>query len=135
MMEKKPRKASKKGQENLIPFTERSKEEVREINRRGGIASGEARRKKKMLKDCFDVLLEKDYKRKDGYVASGAETLALTVFEKAQRGDLKAFELVRDTAGQKPIDKVMLAEVDQKTIDDVESMVLGDSDDNSKAGN
>lgn len=129
-------KKANNGHDNLIPFNEsaRSKEEVREINRRGGIASGEARRKKKMLKDCLDILLEKEFKTKDGKIASGAETLAMTVFQKAQRGDLKAFELVRDTAGQKPIDKVMLAEVNQETIDEVESMVLGDSDAESEAG-
>lgn len=101
-------------------------EKQAEIARKGGIASGEAKRKKKLLKECFDALLEQDYKGKDGQIASGAETLAMTVFQKAQRGDLKAFELVRDTAGQKPIDKVMLAEVDQNTIDEVEAMVLGE---------
>ena len=103
-----------------------------EIARKAGKASGEAKRKKKLLKDCFDALLEMEFKNKDGKIATGSETLAMTVFQKAQRGDLKAFELVRDTAGQKPIDKVMLAEVDQKTIDEVESMVLGD--DNTEAG-
>lgn len=135
MMEKKPRKANNADNLKGKGFESRSTKEVREIASKGGKNSVEARRKKKLLKDCFDVLLEKDYKRKDGYTASGAETLALTVFEKAQRGDLKAFELVRDTAGQKPVDKVMLAEVDQKTIDEVESMVLGDSDDNKETGN
>ena len=116
-------------------FNEITAEQQREIASQGGKASVEAKRKKKMLKDCLDVLLEKEYKTKDGKTASGAETLAMTIFQKAQRGDLKAFELVRDTAGQKPIDKVMLAEVDQKTIDDVESMVLGDTDADTKAGN
>lgn len=77
-----------------------------------------------MLKDCFDALLEMDYKRRDGSIHSGAESLALTVFEKAQRGDLKAFELVRDTAGQKPIEKVMVAEIDPEIIDEVEKIVL-----------
>lgn len=122
--------------DNLIGkgFESRSTKEVREIASKGGKNSVEARRKKKMLKDCLEILLEKEFKTKDGKTASGAETLAMTVFQKAQRGDLKAFELVRDTAGQKPIDKVMLAEVDQKTIDEVESMVLGDSDAESKAG-
>lgn len=127
-------KKASNGQDNLIPFNEssRSKEEVREINRRGGIASGEARRKKKMLKDCLEILLEKEFKTKDGKIASGAETLAMTVFQKAQRGDLKAFELVRDTSGQGVVQKVMVAEVSQETIDDVERAVLGDVDD---AGN
>ena len=32
---------------NLIPNTERTPEELREMGRRGGIASGKARRKKK----------------------------------------------------------------------------------------
>ena len=122
--------------DNLIGkgFESRSTEEVREIASKGGKASVEAKRKKKMLKDCLEILLEKEFKTKDGKIASGAETLAMTVFQKAQRGDLKAFELVRDTAGQKPIDKVMLAEVDQKTIDEVENAGLGDIDAESEAG-
>ena len=94
----------------------------------------ESRRRKKLLKECFEVLLDKDFKGKDGKVATGAVTLALTVFQKAQRGDLKAFELVRDTAGEKPVDKVMFAEVDQDTIDAVEAMVLGGEDADKKTG-
>lgn len=126
-------KSKKKGNpDNLIPV--RSEEEAREKGRNGGIASGEARRRKKMLKECFEVLLDKEFKSKDGKVATGAETLAMTVFQKAQRGDLKAFELVRDTAGEKPIDKVMLAEVSQDVIDDVESMVLGGEDADKETG-
>lgn len=102
----------------------KSGEKAVNSGRKGGIASGVAKRKKKMLKDCFDALLEMDYKRRDGSIHSGAESLALTVFEKAQRGDLKAFELVRDTAGQKPIEKVMVAEIDPEIIDEVEKIVL-----------
>ena len=126
-------KKNKRGNpDNLKPV--QSKEEASERGRKGGIASGEARRNKTMLRECFEILLDKQFKNKDGKMASGAETLALTVFQKAQRGDLKAFELVRDTAGQKPVDKVMLAEVDQKTIDDVEAMVLGGEDADTEAG-
>lgn len=39
----------RKGEENLIPLNMRSKDEVREVGRKGGIASGEARRAKKSL--------------------------------------------------------------------------------------
>lgn len=130
-MEKKANNA-----DNLIGkgFESRSTEEVRAIASKGGKNSVESRRRKKLLKECFEVLLDKDFKTKDGKIATGAETLALTVFQKAQRGDLKAFELVRDTAGEKPIDKVMLAEVDQKTIDEVEAMVLGGEDADTETG-
>ena len=37
--------------------------------------------------------------------------------------DSKDFEVLRDTVGEKPIDKVMVADVDQSVIDEVESMV------------
>lgn len=130
-MEKKANNA-----DNLIGkgFESRTTEEVRAIASKGGKNSVESRRRKKLLKECFEVLLDKDFKGKDGKIATGAETLAMTVFQKAQRGDLKAFELVRDTAGEKPVDKVMLAEVDQKTVDEVEAMVLGGDDADTETG-
>lgn len=45
------------GEENLIPMTERTEEEARELSRRGGIASGKARRRKKQIKDNLKALM------------------------------------------------------------------------------
>ena len=47
-----------KGQDNLIPFTERTEEEQREIARQGGIASGKARREKATMKATLEMLLD-----------------------------------------------------------------------------
>ena len=47
-----------KGQENLIPMSERSKEEVREIASKGGINSGIARREKATMKETLRSMLE-----------------------------------------------------------------------------
>lgn len=44
-------------EENLIPFDQRSKEEARECGRRGGIASGAARRRKRSLREAADLYL------------------------------------------------------------------------------
>lgn len=118
-------KTPKSKEDNLIPLNKRTKSEQRRIATAGGKKSGEVRRQKKLLKDCFDILLDKEYENKQGSKQSGSEVLASVVFKKAMAGDLKAFEILRDTAGQKPVEKVMLAEVDQSTIDEVESMVLG----------
>jgi hypothetical protein len=49
-------------------------------------------------------------------------------FEKALKGDAKAFELVRDTSGQSVVQKVQIAEVDADTIKDIESLVDEDDD-------
>ena len=114
------------GDKNLIPMNQRTKEEQREIARKGGIASGEARREKRDLKRALEMLLEKEYTDKKGKSKTGAELLVFKQFEKALAGDTRAFEVVRDTAGQKPVDKVVVSEVDQSVIDEVEEMVLGD---------
>lgn len=112
------------GKQNLIPQSERTKEEQREIARQGGIASGKARAEKRDLRKALEMLLEKEFTDKNGNVATGAQAITAKLFEQAMKGNVKAFETLRDTVGQKPIEKVMLAEVDQNVIDEVEKMVL-----------
>ena len=98
--------------EDLIPMNKRSKEEVKEIARRGGINSGKTRRNKALLKDCINILMEqKKLDPKSGKKITGAEELAVNLWIKAlSEGDTakaaRAFEVLRDTAGQKPADKI-----------------------------
>ena len=49
-------------QKDLIPMNKRSEEEVKAMQRKGGINSGKARRNKAMLKDCLEILMEKKMK-------------------------------------------------------------------------
>ncbi len=99
-------------QKDLIPFNMRSEEEQKAMRRKGGINSGKARRNKAMLKDCLNILMEKKYyDEKTGKKLTGAELLSVDLFTKAlEETDVskkaKAFEVIRDTSGQKPIDKV-----------------------------
>ena len=60
------------GADNLIPFSERSKEEARECGRAGGIASGIARRRKRSLKEAADLYLSLPVsdKRKSNRIAA-----------------------------------------------------------------
>lgn len=88
-------------------------------------ASAKARREKRDLRRALEALLEEKHKYK-GRELSGAELIALKQMEKAIKGSTKSFELVRDTAGQKPVDKLIVAEVEQSVIDEVEKAVLGD---------
>lgn len=114
-------------EDNLISFDKRTEKEQREIAKQGGIASGEARRAKRDLRKALEVLLEKTVtKDKEGNEISGAEAIALKQFEKALKGDTKAFEVVRDTSGQSVVQKVALAEVDADIIAEVENIVLND---------
>lgn len=95
-------------EQNLIPNSERTPSELREQTQRGGIASGEARRRKRDIRLALEALLEKDISDKHGNTMSTAEAIALKQIEKALKGDTKAFEVVRDSAGQKPNDRIDL---------------------------
>lgn len=95
-------------EQNLIPNSERTPNELRQQTQKGGIASGEARRRKRDIRLALEALLEKDISDKNGNVMTTTEAIALKQIEKALKGDTKAFEVVRDTVGQKPTDKIDL---------------------------
>ena len=117
--------------ENLTPFTsEQSREEAVKNGAKGGIKSGEVRRARRDIRKALEALLEKDYQDKSGNVMSGTEAIALKQMEKAMKGDTRAFEIIRDTIGQKPIERVQVTEIDQADIDEVEAMVLGAEEEN-----
>lgn len=105
-------------------FNELTAEEQRAIARQGGKASGEARRRKRDLRQALEMLLEKEYKDKSGNSLTGTEAITAKLFEQAMKGNIRAFETLRDTVGQKPVEKVVIAEVEQEVIDEVERMVL-----------
>lgn len=98
---------------------------TQEEQKKGGIKSGEVRRARRDIRKALEALLEKDYQDKSGNVMSGTEAIALKQMEKAMKGDSRAFEIIRDTIGQKPVERVQITEIDQADIDEVEAMVLG----------
>lgn len=97
--------------ENLVPLGERTKEEQRQIQIAGGIASGEARRKKRAWADMLDYLgqkqvnskknrevMEKAGVPKDKQTSDMAKMFMLDL--KSQAGDQKALELEAKIRGQ-----------------------------------
>lgn len=109
--------------ENLKSLADRTTEEKRKIGTMGGKASGEARRKKRDLKLAMQALLEADIKdKRTGETMSGAEAIAMAQYRKALKGDAKAFELVRDTSGQKPVEKVEQVNIDGEYLDRVNEL-------------
>lgn len=107
-------------EQNLRPCEYKlSQEEAK----KGGKASAEARRKKRDLKLAMQALLEADVKdKRTGETMSGAEALALAQYRKAAKGDSKAFEIIRDTAGQKPVERVEQVNIDGEYIDKINEL-------------
>ena len=103
-------------EQNLRPMNKRTKSERRAIATAGGKASGESRRKRKTLKEELLLMLSE---------GETQQSVTLALIEKAMSGDTKAFEVIRDTIGERPIDKVMIADVEPSVIAEVEAMVNG----------
>lgn len=72
-------------------------EQARKNGRKGGKASAEARKRRKTLKEELLLLLSEGETQK---------SVTLALLEKAISGDVKAFEVIRDTIGEKPVDEV-----------------------------
>lgn len=93
-----------KGHENLIPFSERTKEEARELGTKGGKKSGEARAKKKTFKAVLDELLvrgitsEEDLAMAEDFDLKGEVTQEQLVMcgllKRAKQGDVAACRLI-----------------------------------------
>lgn len=90
---------------NLIPNSARTPSERRENAQKAGIKSGEKRRKRKKLKELLELALQntdENGKQNDFIIVAA-------LIKKAANGDTKAFELIRDTIGEKPTDKQEVA--------------------------
>lgn len=97
--------------DNLVPNEQRTPEERRENARKAGVASGEARRAKKTMRDVLEMLLEAKAPESD---KTNIEAMMAKAVLKALSGDLKAMEFVRDTSGQKPDTQITVK--DLKTV-------------------
>lgn len=95
-------------EQNLIPFNQLSESEQRAIRQKGGKKSGEVRKAKKLLKEELISLLTTKMPDNDGKKETIQKKITLALIQKALNGDVKAFEVIRDTIGEKPAEKTEL---------------------------
>ena len=82
-------------EDNLISFKDRTTEEQREIAKQGGIASGKARREKKLFREEIEKQL-----------GQSIADIVKAAIDKSKQGDIQASVFLRDTIGEKPTDKL-----------------------------
>lgn len=88
-----------------------------------------SKREKGDLRRMCQVFLEEVVTTdKDGNPVTGGELMLQSAIAGLKRGNPRFWELMRDTAGYKPVDKVMVSEVEQSVIDEVEGLVKGAGD-------
>lgn len=89
--------AHKNNEDNLIPFNQRTEEEQRRIATMGGIASGEARREKRAMRELLEIALAAKCTRGD---ITNKEESAAQLAKKMAEGDLKAIEVGLKVIGE-----------------------------------
>lgn len=133
--------------ENLVSLADRTTEEKRAIGIKGGKASGEARRKKKTMKEQAQLLLSlavKNPKLKKAMADIGIEeteqtnqmAMIISMMNKAiSKGDVQAFNSLQATIGEEPTKKVeqtidtTVVKQQKNAIDDVVSQMQEIKDD------
>lgn len=79
---------------NLVSLADRTQQERKEIARKGAIASNKVQKEKKLFKKAVEEKL-----------GQSLESMVDAMIKQANEGNVKAFEVLRDTAGQNP-DKI-----------------------------
>lgn len=104
--------------ENLINPNDRTSEELREMTRKGGIKSGEARRRKKTMREALELLMfdvELDEQTKERLKAQGIKNdehmnhqmvITRSLIAKAEAGDVQAYNAICAMIGEKPAEKM-----------------------------
>lgn len=107
-----------------------------EIARKGGIASGEARRRKKSMKESMDLLLSLPLKNKKILKKAGnlglnpndidnQMAMVIAQWQEACSGNTTAYNNIQATIGEKPIEEVkqttnlIVKEKQKNAIDDI----------------
>lgn len=130
---------------NLIPITSAT---ASDLGRKGGYNKAKNERKRKTLKELAQAIIGSKYPEEkiselreaapyldleDDDITVGAAMLLCQIDKAIKEKDTKAFEIVRDTAGEKPVDKVETTAAigvgqDMDKIKKMRSMLRGDKE-------
>ncbi|MCR5034403.1 MAG: KGG domain-containing protein [Clostridia bacterium] len=123
--------------DNLIPFSERSLEERRELGSKGGKNSGEVRRRKRSMRETCDIVLAmpiksleeaelidiadmKSFVEAKGKNVTVQDVMILRQVQLALAGSHRSFEFIRDTVGEKPKERI---ETSTETLDRLDEVL------------
>lgn len=117
-------------EKNLRPFSSGTltHEEAVRFGKKGGVKSGEARRERKRLKEELETLLSEPMPKKKGMTIQ--KGIALSLIREALCGNVRAFETIRDTIGERPADLLKINTTpDYSALDEAfEALARGEND-------
>lgn len=91
-----------------------------EEQRRGGLKSAETRAKRKSIREAFEAICSKTYTDQNGNQVDGVTAMCMKQFQNAMNGDTRAFAEIRDSLGEKPVERVETVEISPEVYERVE---------------
>lgn len=105
-------------EQNLIPLNERTPEERKEIAKKGAEATNKLLKERKTLAEELLLILSQ---------GDTQERISTALIQKCLKGDIRAFETLRDTIGEKPKEKTENINI-ETTYEDYLSEVVDDDE-------
>ena len=127
-------------------FARMTPEQRSEYGKIGAQKSMETKRKRKEMRETLDILLKMPMKRGKQYSAEDIKSFAdlkgknitidqaimVCLVQKALKGDLSAIGMVRDTVGEKPVEKIDATVTknpfDELTADELRELIKRDTE-------
>ena len=104
------------------PFTT-GDSRAREMQLRGV----KAKKERKALREELIAILSTEVKV-DGKMKQVQEAVSTALVKQAMKGNTRAFEVIRDTIGEKPVENVNFVMPDYSALDDAFNQLKGDKD-------
>lgn len=102
------------GEDNLVPLSDRPEEERKKIASMGGKARAKAIQRRKTLKEELLLLLSQ---------GDTQEKVSVALIQQALEGNTKAFEVLRDTVGEKPKETIEYTHTVDETVKEIETFM------------
>ena len=96
-----------------------------EMGRKGGIQNGINAAKRRSMREELEEIQMLHLKDKQGQDTGVTRQrgMLMNISMKATNGDIRAAEFVRDMLGEKPVENIMVAQIDPEVANEVERMV------------
>lgn len=129
--------------ENLRPFSKDDVEKARAAGRKGGVASGVTKRRKRTFRELIETVMTMEVDdpevhaklTKLGLDPTHDMAITMAAVRKAETGDIEATRYLRDTKGEKPTEALNLnldkpvKSMDLSKLSDAELEALADQAD------
>ncbi len=122
--------------QNLIQYNGQTPEIARENGRKGGLASGVSKQRRKLIRETINEIMPlevSDDELREALQAAGLpptfeNAMVYSALRRAIRGDIEACRFIRDTRGEKPAESLAIAPLLDKPLHSIDMSKLTDEE-------